>query len=435
MDSLDAPISPFTFARLLRQGFAAVPDPRIDRTKLHPLPDLLMIALCTILCGGDGYEHMPEWAKMQGEAWLRERLGLALPHGIPHHDTFRRVLSRLEPGALEGCLLLLARHCQERLRGTVVSLDGKELRHSFAAETGDDSLLLLNAWANDLHLVLAQEPVPLGGNEISAVERLLAKLEVSGATVTADALHCQKEMARQLRAKGADYLLCLKENHPTFYEAVSGLFAQASSRAAGSGRLRLPVDSHEETDGSDHGRVEVRRCHALDALLWLPEGDPLWQWEGLRSLVLVERYRAWTERGQSMETQSHSFYISSREPSAATLLALVRSRWGIENRLHHVLDVTFGEDASRVRRDHGPRNLALLRRLALSIARHAPAPGKSVRLRRKMAGWSGDFLLACLASWPLPAVAPSSRLPAAPLCARATRAKGGGRSEDGVVDR
>jgi predicted transposase YbfD/YdcC len=407
MDSPAFSPSPFTFARLLREGFAAVPDPRIDRTKRHPLPDLLMIALCTVLCGGEGYEHMPEWARMQGEPWLRERLGLSLPNGVPHHDTFRRVLSRLEPGAVEECLLLLARHCQERLAGTVVSLDGKELRHSFATgpaekegEKAQDSLMLLNAWADDLRLALAQEPVPLGGNEISAVESLLAKLELSGATVTADALHCQKDTARQVRAKGADYLLCLKENHLTSYEAVSALFAQAASRAADS--ARLPVDSCERTHGSEHGRVEVRRCHVLDARTWLPPGDPLWQWEGLRSLVLVERYRSWTERGQSKESQSHSFYISSREPSAPTLLALVRSRWGIENRLHYVLDVSFGEDASRVRRDHGPRNLALLRRLALSIARHAPAPGKSLRLRRKMAGWSGDFLLQCLAAWPVP---------------------------------
>ena len=408
MDLLSAPpasFSPFTFARLLKEGFAQVPDPRIDRTKLHPLSDLLMIALCTVLCGGEGYEDMPEWAKMHGVDWLRQHRGLSLPNGIAHHDTFRRVLSRLQPHFVEECLHTLARRCQAHLAGTLVSLDGKELRHSFDSETGSPSLMVLNAWANDLRLVLAQETVPLGGNEISAVQGLLAKLEISGTTVTADALHCQKETARLLRAKGADYLLCLKENHPTFYEAVSGLFARAASHDAGS----LPVERHEETDGSDHGRVEVRRCHAIEAGVWLSKNDPLREWDGLRRLILVERYRSWSERGQKKETQSHTFYISSKDASAEEFLHLVRARWGIENSLHHVLDVSFGEDASRVRRDFGPRNMALLRRLALSIVRHAPAPGKSMRLRRKMAGWSSDFLLQCLASWPVPQTIPTAK--------------------------
>ena len=384
----------FTFARLLREGFAAIPDPRIDRTKLHPLPDILMIGLCTVLCGGEGYEHMPEWARLQGVGWLRDNLGLSLPHGIPHHDTFRRVLSRVHPGAVEECLLVLARRCQSRL----FAIDGKELRHSFDIEQGTGALMLLNAWANDLHIALAQEPVPIGGNEISALENLLAKLELSGATVTADAMHCQKQTATNLRGKGADYVLSLKENHPLFFEAVSSVFAQASSKDGAS----LPVLRHQETDGSDHGRVEVRGCHVIEAKAWLPQDDPLWQWKDLRSLVLVERHRVSSERGDKQESLSHGFYISSLEPSAKRHLEVIRSHWGIENRLHYVLDVVFGEDESRVRRDFGPRNLALLRRLALSIARHAPAPNKSLRLRRKMAGWSSGFLLQCLASWPVP---------------------------------
>lgn len=392
----------FTFARLLREGFASVPDPRIERTKLHPLSDILMIALCTILCGGEGYEHMPEWAKLQGEQWLKDNLGLSLPHGIAHHDTFRRVLSRAHPGAVEECLLVLARRCQSKR----VAIDGKELRHSFDAEQGSgDALMLLNAWAGDLHIALAQEPVPVGGNEISALENLLAKLELGGATVTADAMHCQKETVKKLRGKEADYVLSLKENHPLFFDAVSSVFAQAGSRQGAA----LPVSRHQQTDGSDHGRVEVRCCHVIEAKAWLPEGDPLWQWQDLRSLVLLERYRALSERGEKKESLSHGFYISSLEPSAERHLEVIRSHWGIENRLHWVLDVVFGEDESRVRRDFGPRNLALLRRLSLSIARHAPAPNKSLRLRRKMAGWSSAFLLQCLASWPVPQAAATDK--------------------------
>ena len=401
--------SPFTFARLLREGFAAVPDPRIDRTKLHLLSDLLMIALCTTLCGGDGYEHMPEWAKMHGVDWLKQHLGLSLPNGIAHHDTFRRVLSRIAPEAVEECLLTLARACQSK----IINLDGKELRHSFDSQAGTGALKLLNAWANDVNLVLAQEAVPVGGNEITVLPALLDKLELGGATVTADAMHCQTETAARLRHKGADYVLCLKENQSTSLASVSALFAQAGTKGVGCmahGReQRLSVDQFQETGGSDHGRTEVRRCHVLAVEDWLPTGDPLRRaWKDLRSLVLVERERSWTERGEQKEAHSHTFYLSSREPCAKTHGELVRGRWGVENKLHYVLDVSFGEDASRVRRDYGPRNMALLRRLSLSIARHAPAPGKSVRLRRKMAGWSSTFLLDCLASWPVPpCVAPN----------------------------
>jgi predicted transposase YbfD/YdcC len=166
----------------------------------------------------------------------------------------------------------------------------------------------------------------------------------------------------------------------------------------------VPVFRHEETDGSDHGRVEVRRSHAVDADTWLPKDDPLRRdWKDLRSVMLVERYRSWNERGVKKESESHTFYISSLPPSEPRLLEIVRSRWGIENSLHYVLDVEFGEDDSRVRRDHGPRNLALLRRLSLSIVRHAPVPpATSLRRRRKMAGWSSNFLLQCLAQWPVP---------------------------------
>ncbi len=184
--------------------------------------------------------------------------------------------------------------------------------------------------------------------------------------------------------------------------SVSDLYAQLSSRNTAQA-AHVPVYRHEETDGSDHGRLEVRHCHAIDVEQWLPKDDPLRKWKGLRSVILVERYRSWNERGVKKESESHTFYISSLPASEPRLLTLIRSRWGIENSLHHVLDVVFEEDDCRVRKDHGPRNLALMRRLSLSIVRHAPTPPTtSLRRRRKMAGWSSAFLLQCLAAWPVP---------------------------------
>jgi hypothetical protein len=195
--------SPFTFARLLRDGFSQVADPRIDRTKLHPLADLLMIGLCTILCGGEAFEHMTDWARLQGEDWLRQSLGLSLPNGIAHHDTFRRVFCRITPDAVEECLLVLGARCQAHIRQ--INIDGKELRHSFDSEAKQDSLVLLSAWANELHLSIAQESIPKGSNEIGAMDKLLSKLELGGGTViTADAMHCQKQTAATIRKQGGD---------------------------------------------------------------------------------------------------------------------------------------------------------------------------------------------------------------------------------------
>jgi predicted transposase YbfD/YdcC len=396
--------SPFTFARLLKEGFGNVPDPRIDRSKLHPLSDILLMALCTILCGGDAYEHMTDWALLQGVDWLRASLGLHLPNGIPHHDTFRRVLSRVTPKAVEDCLITLASRCQAHIKQ--INVDGKELRRSFDAETDQDTLTLLSAWASDLYLTLGQEAIPKGSNEIGAMEALLAKLEISGTVVSADAMHGQKQTASSIRRKGGDYLLTVKGNQPTLLASVSDLFAQLSSRDTAQA-TRLPVLRHEEKESSNHGRLEGRRCHVMDANAWLPKDDPLREWKDLRSVILVERYRSWSERGAQKESESHTFYISSLAPDAPRLLEVVRSRWSIENSLHYVLDVVFGEDDSRVRKDHGPRNMALLRRLSVSIVRHAPNPTStqgtvSLRRRRKMAGWSSAYLLQCLAAWPVP---------------------------------
>jgi predicted transposase YbfD/YdcC len=372
-----------TLAVILSEHFDEIDDPRIDRTKLHLLSDLLTLALCSTLAGGTTWEDMQEWASSQQIDWLRETLGLQLVNGVPHHDTFARTISRIPPEELEPCLSSIL--SAFRKPGESISIDGKVLRGSHNAQTGQNALTILNAWANDSRLMLAQDQVPENTNEIGAMQALLERLDISGSTILADAAHCQKKTVEMIRSKGADYLLTLKDNQPKLYEAVSSLFARAV-------RCRdIPVVSCEQFD-REHGRLECRRCHVILAKDWLFEGDPFLVWHDLRCLILVERRREWSERGEKKTSESHTFYISSLPAQASSLLSLIRSRWGIENSAHYVLDVVFGEDNSRIRQDHGPVNLSLLRRVCLNLVRIAPGAKGSLKSRIKRAGWSRDFL-------------------------------------------
>jgi predicted transposase YbfD/YdcC len=372
-----------TLALIFVDHFEKIEDPRIDRTKLHLLSDLLTIALCATLAGGSTWEDMQEWAASQEEQWLKDSMGLQLPNGIPHHDTFARTLSRIPPQELEPCLSsILARF---RKPGESISIDGKVLRGSHDSASGQSALTILNAWANDSRIMLAQDQVPEGTNEIGAMQALLERLDISDSTVMADAAHCQKKTVETIREKGGHYLLTLKDNQPKLHEAVSSLFAHAVNNRD------IPVVSCEQFD-KEHGRLEWRRCHVIAAKDWLFAGDPLLAWKDLTSLILVERERHWSERGQKKTSESHTFYISSCAPDAPALLDRVRSRWGIENSGHYVLDVVFGEDESRTRSDHGPANLSLLRRVCMNLVRVAPGVKGSLKSRIKRAGWNPNFL-------------------------------------------
>lgn len=395
-----------TLALIFVDHFEKIEDPRIDRTKLHLLSDLLTIALCATLAGGTTWEDMQEWAAAQDIQWLRDSLGLQLTNGIPHHDTFARTISRIPPRELEICLSSILASFKKP--GESISIDGKVLRGSHNAEVGRGALTMLNAWANDSRLMLAQDQVPEGTNEIGAMQALLERLDLAGSTVMADAAHCQKKTVETIREKGADYLLTLKENQPKLHEAVSSLFAHAGSKSAeGVSKYDIPVVSCEQFD-KEHGRLEWRRCHVISTKDWLSEGDPLLEWRDLKSLILVERRRQWKERGEAKESESHTFYISSCPPEAPVLLEKVRGRWGIENSGHYVLDVVFGEDSNRTRRDHGPANLSLFRRVCMNLVRVAPNVKGSLKSRIKRAGWNPNFLKELLET-PMPEVAQASQ--------------------------
>lgn len=361
----------------LLEHFDALEDPRWDRHKLHKFNDLLFIAICSAICGADGWTDMEEFA-IAKEEWLRQYL--ELPHGPPSDDTFRRVLSRIDPEAFEACFAAWIASVTEHFVGEQIALDGKVLRGSTDPETGQSPLCMVSAWASRNRLILAQEQVDEKSNEITAIPLLLARLELSGCLVSIDAIGTQRTIVAQIQDQGGDYVLALKSNHPTLYNDVRTFFDEAEA----TNFQGIEHDYIEHTDGG-HGRIEVRRCWAVGDVSWLRDQD---RWAGLRSLVCVEARRLVGEKA-SLERR---YYLTSLAPEAARLLAAVRTHWGIENQVHWVLDVSFGEDRSRIHKDHGAANMSVLRRLTLNLIRQEQTVKSSMKAKRKRAGWSNRYL-------------------------------------------
>lgn len=367
------------------EHFGNLPDPRIARAKKHLLIDILFIAVCTIICGGESFTDMELFGKAKAE-WLRKLL--ALPHGIPSHDTFGRVFSLLDPQAFGECFLRWTTALHEATQGEVIALDGKTVRHSFNAATGHAALHLISAWASKSGLTLGQRKVEGKSNEITALPALLKLLDVKGCIVTMDAMGCQKELAKQIVEQGGDYVLGLKGNQGHLHEEVTYFFDEARRHAFHD----VPHEYHETAE-KDHGRIEIRRCWRVKevAIAWLERQD---QWPGLASLAAIEAER----RIGPKVTKETRYFISSLRGSAKQVAEAAREHWKIENSLHWVLDVTLNEDQSRVRKEHAPENLALLRRLALNLIKKAKPQKASVRGSIKKAGWDNSFLEQILVS-------------------------------------
>jgi predicted transposase YbfD/YdcC len=359
--------------------FSALPDPRVERTKKHRLIDILFIAVCTIICGGEGFTDMQEFGEAK-EPWLRKFL--ELPEGIPSHDTFGRVFSLLDPEAFVACFVSWTAALHTATQGEVLALDGKTLRHSFDAASGQGAVHMVSAWASAAGLTLGQVKVAGKSNEITALPALLAMLDLRGQIVTMDAMGCQTELVSQIVAQEGDYVLCLKGNQERLHDEVAYFFSEAQAMAW----ANVPHRYHETVE-KDHGRIETRRCWMAEevAIEWLARQE---QWPGLASIAAIEAQRRIGER----VTRETRYVISSLRGDAKTLAAAVRKHWGIENSLHWVLDVTMNEDQSRIRTDHAPENMALLRRIALNLVRTAKPPKASVRGSIKKAGWDNTFL-------------------------------------------
>jgi predicted transposase YbfD/YdcC len=346
--------------------FQDLQDPRVERTRKHPLINIVFMAVCGVLCGCNSFAGIHEFA-IDRRNWLARYLDLT--HGIPSEDTLARVLARIDPGAFEKCLLSWMQAVQEVTASRLVAIDGKTLRGSADHETGRAAIHMVSAWATENQLSLGQVVVDAKSNEIPAIPQLLQLLDLSGALVTIDAMGCQKEIAAEIRDGGADYILAVKQNQPTLYEQVEGAIDAALEQDA------EEIAEHQTVE-KGHGRHETRTYAIIPA----PESvDPEDQWRDLNAVGIAISERVDSQGRASMETR---YYILSRLVTAPEFAAAVRGHWGIENNLHWQLDVSFREDECRVRRDHGPANLSVIRRFALGLLQRETSCRKGIEIKR-----------------------------------------------------
>ena len=369
--------------------FHTLEDPRIERTKKHSLLDILVIALCTLLTGGEGFQDMELFGKSK-RPWLQTFL--ALPHGIPSHDTFGRVFARLNPTRFQECFLSWTRAVAALTQGTLVSLDGKTVRASFDRATAASPLHMVSAWCSQNGgLVMGQLKTDSKSNEITAIPELLQLLAIKGCIVTMDAMGCQTAIAGQIRAQEGDYLLALKSNHKKAYKAIKQHFHQHIEHQLA---WRTAENFFDAFDDS-HGRTVRRRVWVITDLKPIPE---LAKWPDLQSVIVVETIRA--AYPGAVITSDYRIYISSLIRSATAFVTMIRQHWDIENKLHWSLDVTFNEDRCRIRKDHAAENMVALRHIALNLLRQEHSHRLSLRQKRLLCGLNEHYLLTVLSRAP-----------------------------------
>lgn len=368
-------------APLLAQ-LAALPDPRIDRAKRHSLTDVLAIALLATLGGADNYSQFALFGRTR-QAWLATFL--ALPNGIPSHDTFQRVLRALDPKAFAGWLTAWSQALAGRVPG-VVAIDGKTARRSGDATTA--ALHTVSAWATAQHLTLGQVATAVKSNEITAIPELLTLLHLRDCIVTIDALGCQTAIATAIRAKRAHYVLAVKGNQRWLHDRLVALFAHGPDDTVFWARAPHETLTHRE---KDHGRIETRTYRLVPAAAVLADRA---EWTDLHSVGCVDATRHYVSGPKAGTTEQHRrYFITSLPARVGPFAHAVRSHWQIENACHWTLDVVFDEDRNRARRDAGPANLATLRRWALSLLRQDTTQTTGLKGRRLIAGWDPDYLL------------------------------------------
>ena len=368
--------------RGLLRIFGEVEDPRVERTKLHRLPDILVITLCAVICGADTWMEIELFGQAKLD-WLRTFL--ELPHGIPSHDTFGRVFARLNPEQLERCFVAWMQALSQVSGGRLIAIDGKTLRRSFDKAHRKAAIHMVSAWCDANHLVLGQLSTDEKSNEIKAIPKLLKTLDVAGAVVTIDAMGCQKAIARQIVDQQGHYVLQVKKNQETLHELVKDTFHELTGR----GIPGVPYAFHEEVDAG-HGRVETRRIWTTEWTDWYPQRC---DWAGLRTFVCVESQR--TIDGQTSTDRRYAI-SDLGGVEARTMLKYVRGHWGIENQLHWSLDVTFQEDTLRNRVGHSAENFSRIRRLALNLLRRDKTCKAGLKGKRLQACLKEDYLLRIL---------------------------------------
>lgn len=374
----------------LMAHLAPMADPRVERRSDHDLIDILMIAICTLLCGGETFNDMEDFGNAKFD-WFKTFL--ALRSGIPSHDTFNRVFAAIDPKEFLDCFLRWTQSVRQAVSQEIVAVDGKALRRAL---NKDQSMkYIVSAWAESNGLVLGQLKVADKSNEITAVPELLRVLELSGCIVTIDAMGCQTKIAREIIEADADYVLALKGNQETVHEEVKAFLDQTVAQT----KAQLPPGGKRpkaaarlaflETIEKDHGRFEIRRFYQSAELEWFAD---LTKWEGLKSVGMVESVRELD--GKS--TAERRYFLSSLELGIETFARAVRSHWGVENKLHWVMDVCFREDQSRARAGYAAENLATLRRLALNLLKREKTKKRGIKGKQLNAGWNNAYLLRLL---------------------------------------
>ena len=372
----------------LLKHFEPIVDPRVSRTRMHSLNDIFTIAISGMICGADTWVDIVEFANERLD-WFKTFL--ELPNGIPSHDTFGRVFSALDPVAFSRCFSVWAKGLSsgsKTIEATndmpeVIAIDGKTLRRSFDRAAGVAGIHLVSAWSTAAQLVLGQIKTDADSNEITAIPKLLETVNVEGCIVTIDAMGAQKEIVKNIVERGGEYVISLKANQPTLFASVQSFFAQAQSENFVDVKF-----SYIETIEKDHGRIETRKYWSSSDIDGLETKN---EWYGLASIGMVESTRCINN-----ETSIHQrFFISSLvEADAKKFSHAVRSHWGIENKLHWVLDVAFDEDHCRIRKNHAPENVAMMRHMALNLLKADDTVRKvGIKIRRNKARRSNQFLL------------------------------------------
>lgn len=353
---------------------SVIKDPRIDRTKRHPLVSVLFIGICSVLCGAESWEQMEDFGNVR-EEWLKGYV--ELPHGVPSHDTFGRVFSQIDSKAFHESFLGWVKLVSLKMPGQIISIDGKTLRRSHDRAHGKEALHLVSAWAGANHLVLGQVKTADKSNEITAIPELLKLLDLCGSIVTVDAMGTQKEIAEEIQNKKADYVMALKGNQGLLHDEVKTYWEDPN----------LPETEYQafETADKGHGRYEVRRYRISSEIRWLTVRE---DWKGLQSIGMVESERV--IRGQT--TFERRYYLSSMKADAKEFARAVREHWSIENQLHWSLDVSFREDQCRIRVQKAAENFALLRRMALHILKQDKTQNRSINRKRWLAAMRPDYL-------------------------------------------
>jgi predicted transposase YbfD/YdcC len=359
------------------EHFSDIKDIRIERGKKHKLIDIITISICAVVCGADGWEDI-ELYGITRKKWLGEFL--ELPNGIPSHDTFARVFAQINPEEFNKSFLNWVKGICKRTAGEIIAFDGKQSRNSGDNKNGRGVINTVSAWATSNRLVLGQTKVEGKSNEITALPELINVLDLAGCIVTIDAMGCQREIVKKIVKKEADYVIAVKNNQPSLYERVEQLFKQAIKTHGQS--LKMSIFSSKEIN---RGREELRNYLMISDIETLI--DPLKKWDKLNSIGMVESIRVVNGK-TSVEIR---YFISSLEDNIEKIVQAIRGHWSIENSLHWVLDVTFKEDNSRIKKDNAPANFAVLRHIAVNIMGQNQSRKLSVRKKRFLASLDEEY--------------------------------------------